>query len=75
MSIYSDRQQSEFDRIQRAYDRQEPPEERVSKTCACCGESIMEGEACYKIGEDYYCEECVTRTYAPEVQGYDDFRE
>lgn len=67
MGQYYDAQQASFDRAQREYENQEPPEGRVSFTCACCGEEVYEGDDCYRIGDLYYCEGCVESTTAPEV--------
>ena len=34
-------------------------EPRAVHACAQCGEDILEGDDCYHIGEDYFCEDCV----------------
>lgn len=47
----------------------EPPEPEVDgvHVCAECKETIPGGETCYHVGDDYYCETCMSefRTTAP----------
>jgi hypothetical protein len=30
--------------------------------CECCRTEIYDRDECYKVGDDYYCDECVHRT-------------
>ncbi|MBQ8400433.1 MAG: hypothetical protein IJX14_00740 [Clostridia bacterium] len=30
-------------------------------SCGRCGEEILEGDFCYRIGDGYWCRECVSR--------------
>ena len=52
----------------------EPPETEVDGVyrCAQCNEIIPGGEVCYKIGDAYYCEECLSdfRVTAPYKDEY-----
>ena len=35
------------------------PEEKALKECKCCGCDLFHGDSYYKIGNDFYCEDCV----------------
>lgn len=32
---------------------------KVVETCACCGFEMHDGYSCYRINDDYYCQDCV----------------
>ena len=32
---------------------------KVVATCACCGADMCAGYDCYKIDDNYYCQDCV----------------
>ena len=34
--------------------------------CACCGGEIYDGEHCYLIADEYYCDGCVMEVIAGE---------
>lgn len=40
------------------------PEPPVFAECEYCGEEIYDGDTCYKIEDDYYCTDCVTKMTA-----------
>ena len=43
------------------------PEEMSGKyACACCQGEIYDGEHCYLIADEYYCDVCVTEVIAGE---------
>lgn len=50
-----------FDKAQREYDMQEPPEyePEVIGTCLCCGCDIYEFDTYFVIDRDSYCEDCI----------------
>ena len=35
------------------------PEPLMVYKCSCCGEAIYEGDDCYDIDGDIWCEECI----------------
>ena len=39
----------------------EPREPKIIAECGYCGMEMYEGETYYKIGDVYYCENCVER--------------
>jgi predicted RNA-binding Zn-ribbon protein involved in translation (DUF1610 family) len=53
--------------------RLDPPEPVAVCQCALCGEDIYEGETCYELGLDFYCENCIEdcKRTAERVMDYD----
>lgn len=47
------------------------PEEPVFAECENCGEKIYDGDGYYKVGDCYYCIDCVSKETA-EVDYYED---
>ena len=68
--MYYDQSMEAFNRAQREYENQEPPEAKVSTYCTVCGDEIYEGDDCYKVGGEYYCNNCVQPTTAPDREDY-----
>lgn len=50
-----------FDKAQREYDMQEPPEyeQKVIGSCISCGADICEYDTHFVIDRDCYCEDCI----------------
>lgn len=34
---------------------------RIAGRCGRCGEELLEGDFCYRIGEGYWCRGCIER--------------
>lgn len=52
--------------IETVPDRQlSPPDEKLRKFAECeeCGGDILEGDECYCLDDEYFCNNCVERSY------------
>lgn len=34
---------------------------RIAGRCRRCGDEVLTGDFCYRIGDDYWCRDCVSR--------------
>lgn len=56
-------------------------EPKVWRKCSECGGEIYYGDDCFKVGDDYYCESCCSKTTAEddpfedEDRKYEEWRE
>ena len=48
-------------------------EPKVVCVCAQCGEDILDGDYCYHIGEDFFCEACMEDFREEAVYEVDEF--
>ena len=56
-------------------------EEKVLEECKCCGCDLHHGDKYFKIGNDFYCEDCVdtgeldAEDYEPDYEDEDEYYE
>ena len=50
-------------------------EEKVLEECKCCGRELFHGDRYFKIGNDFYCEDCVDSGELDETDYWEDWED